>query len=612
MEVYRGVAITDGVNRNNQLMPLDTIIKAYRDSWDDFIPMNLGHDRTKPIGYSAMTGIYMEPGRAYLTNSVSIAETREEHRELRKMIAAYDDRVFCKERRAEIDALAESLGGALSDGAGVAPVGQAVAIEDKGIVERVFPELAEMMEDGLIDARELEPVYAKSSNGERGALVPGVYRKGGYLLFAHRFFRRSLSIRNTTNEEFFNAFEKIRNDGTVDMRLAIDMDMIGLSGTESLEAELQYIRGPRFDDDLSRIPEGVTCHENEHYDNIFSNLLSTQFYWHIQDGIRTFECEELCDRENIVRDGGETRLWGCRYVHSMIDPGTGSPSHLDGAIRIYDDGQIIERIDPKTDISKYGKNSEYIKLWRIDNAFPVSVWKELISAFYRDNGLIGEYFGGVDEKFEQIKREREEAGKKRPDRSESVKLAEGDGARIYFKYTDRFDMPPGDDVEVDNKNSFISADGEEVGILEADAVALLECLKDRGLGLRVPDIPVVEFEDTVVNFPMLRCGSLCVADAVISAVGGLCRAWMKEGNDRLISFGITVNSGDKACRVSFAGHVNDLAGLLDAVPKLAGTEIEEWVDAVYRENNRFKKGEDRPDKFRMIHGDEVRFDRAML
>ena len=61
-----------------------------------------------------------------------------------------------------------------------------------------------------------------------------------------------------------------------------------------------------------------------------------------------------------------------------------------------------------------------------------------------------------------------------------------------------------------------------------------------------------------------------------------------------------------------AGHVNDLAGLLDSVPKLAGMEIEEWVGAVYRENNRFKNGEDRPDKFRVIHGDEVRFDRAML
>lgn len=50
-------------------------------------------------------------------------------------------------------------------------------------------------------------------------------------------------------------------------------------------------------------------------------------------------------------------LWGCRYVHSMINPSTGLPTHLDGAIRIYNDEEILKRIDSKTDISKYGKNS---------------------------------------------------------------------------------------------------------------------------------------------------------------------------------------------------------------------------------------------------------------
>ena len=45
VENYQGVAITDGVNRKNHMLPLSTIIKAYRDSWNTVIPMNLGHDR---------------------------------------------------------------------------------------------------------------------------------------------------------------------------------------------------------------------------------------------------------------------------------------------------------------------------------------------------------------------------------------------------------------------------------------------------------------------------------------------------------------------------------------------------------------------------------------
>jgi len=52
VENYQGVAITDGVNRKNHMMPISTIIKVYHDSWNTVIPMNLGHYRTKPIGYT--------------------------------------------------------------------------------------------------------------------------------------------------------------------------------------------------------------------------------------------------------------------------------------------------------------------------------------------------------------------------------------------------------------------------------------------------------------------------------------------------------------------------------------------------------------------------------
>lgn len=95
------------------------------------------------------------------------------------------------------------------------------------------------MKDGLADVRDLEPVYMNSENGEKGFLVPGVYHKEGYLLFAHQLFRRNLSILNTTNEEFFNSFEKMRDVPALEIKLAIDMDMIGLAGTEHPELEYQ-------------------------------------------------------------------------------------------------------------------------------------------------------------------------------------------------------------------------------------------------------------------------------------------------------------------------------------------------------------------------------------
>lgn len=353
MEKYQGVAMTDGINRKTHIFPLSAIIKAYHASWHTALPMNLGHDRTKPVGYTMLTGIYMEPGKAYVTNESAIMEAKEEYEIMQKMISAYDNKIFCVEHKNELDTLTKKLRGVLSDEFRVAPVGQAVAIKDKDLVYRLFPEWSQTIKDGLADVRDLQPVYTKSENGEKGFLIPGVYYKDGYLLFGHQFFRRSLSILNSTNEEFFNSFEKMRDIPGAEIKLALDMDMVGLAGTEHPELEYQYIWGPHFNDDLDCIPEGVTCHENEYYDNLFSNLLSTQFYWHIQDGKRTFECEELCDKENVSFDDGKTMLWGCRYVHSMINPSTGLPTHLDGAIRIYNDVQILDRIDSKTDISKY-------------------------------------------------------------------------------------------------------------------------------------------------------------------------------------------------------------------------------------------------------------------
>mgnify|MGYP007061176473 FL=1 len=41
-----------------------------------------------------MTGIYLEPGKAYVTNEVAFMETNEEFEEMRTFINAHDYHVF--------------------------------------------------------------------------------------------------------------------------------------------------------------------------------------------------------------------------------------------------------------------------------------------------------------------------------------------------------------------------------------------------------------------------------------------------------------------------------------------------------------------------------------
>ncbi len=45
----------------------------------------------------------------------------------------------------------------------------------------------------------------------------------------------------------------------------------------------------------------------------------------------------------------------------------------------------------------------YIKLWRLDGNIEVNIWKDLISSFYAENKLVGEYFGGIDTKLQTAK-----------------------------------------------------------------------------------------------------------------------------------------------------------------------------------------------------------------
>ena len=286
-----------------------------------------------------------------------------------------------------------------------------------------------------------------------------------------------------------------------------------------------------------------------------------------------------------------TLLWGCRYVHSMLNPSTGLSTHLDGAIRIYDCEQILERIDAKTDISKCGKESRYVKLWRIDNDFSVAMWKELISSFYRENALIGEYFGGIDEKYEQIKKQNIEHNSVtvKPHDFEHIELTKGDGIRFFVHYTSKFELEEDSDIGIYNKEAFICQDGTRKEILDADTITLLKYLRRKGLSLRIPVTSLIDFNDMIYNFPTLCCKNEQVADVVIAAINELCQTWENNEDDRLIAFAIMVNLENEAGQVSFVGHVGDFVQLFSWIPKVSDMSFVEWIDAVYQKNNLFNR-----------------------
>ena len=384
MLVTRGIAMSDGINRKNHYIGLPAILNAYEDSWRYGVPSNLNHDSTKFIGWTFFTGIYMEPGKAYALNSMNVPQSDAEKRAMEKMNVCYMYKTAYLDKKDKFEQLKEMLGNNLSDDAKPALI-SSVAYEDKDIVLRQFPDIRENMHKGLIDIRLLEPI------------LPGIYKKGKYLLYAHRYFRRNCAIVNALNDSFLELFDELKNSD-LKVQIALDLDLIGLQGTEKRELEYQYWWGPEFDDNLSKIPYGVTHYNNECYDNIFSNIVSTECGWYEQDQKQTFECEEINDRENIRIDG--EAYYGCRFIHSMLNPESNLPYHLDGAIRAYSDEKMLHRME--IPLNECERDTVYTKLWRIDGDMPVVLWKKLITHYYRDNMLVGEYLGGHDEKIEKL------------------------------------------------------------------------------------------------------------------------------------------------------------------------------------------------------------------
>ena len=562
--------MTDGLNRKNHFIPLNAIINAYEETWKHGTPSNLNHDSTKFVGWTFVNGIYMEPGKAYVTNEMRIPENDTEHETLIRRNMEYLYRKYYLERKDKYDKLKELLGNNLSCESRPALI-SCVAYEDKGILYKIFPKMKDEMHKGLINMNQLIPV------------LPGIYKMDKYIIFAHRFLRRNCSMLNSLNDEFLQRLQNLSTED-LNVQVALDPDLIGLLGTEMSELEYQYWWGPKFNEDLSMIPLVVTKHENESYDNVFSNLCFTEFGWYVQDERQTFECEEVIDKANVQND--ESEYYGCRFVHSMLNSITKLPNHLDGAIRAYTDEQIIGRLEMSIDKSE--RDTWYTKLWRVDNDMPVSLWKELITHYYRDNMLIGEYFCGEDDKFTNILLEDKEENETVPlEKYVPVNMSKGDGIRFYFRYIPKVNINEKYDVVI-RSNEFLICNQTKTKVMETETITVLKLLKRYGIKVHFPATARVGHEDLVFNFPTFVCVNYETAAKVQQAMHNLCIAWSSNNNDRLISYSIIVNESDDAIELSFAGHVDDMVSIFDDEGNRFPNKqnLYKWIENLYAKNNK--------------------------
>ena len=565
MLTCKGISVTDEINLYNEKFTLQAMCHAYEKQWDDIFPSFANHNHKVSIGFSKLTGIYIDSQIAYMTNAMSIGENQEEEKQIQDVNYSLLYQTHVVDNIEKYRTLDKKLADYIV-GNRIYCWTNCVYIHNKDIVKRVFPDLVSNIEDGLIDISLLNPV------------LPGIYKLGDYLIFAHKYFRRSYSYLNTLNTPFLSCIEKLdRTEKSI--KIAIDLDCIGLAGTEHEEREYSYWWGPKFNDDLSSIPLGVTRHVNEHYNELLSNILRTEFGWYIQDNKHTFECEEITDVPNIKIDN--SNMYACRFVHSMVDNSSGLPTHLDGAIRAYNDEKMIKRLDISINDSE--RDTVYTKIWRIDGAIPINLWKELITHYYRDNMMIGEYFGGKDDKLEYQtkKRNDEEISKVEFKDFVPCNILRGEGIKIYFSYAPQDVLNEEYDIYV-RTNSFINFENKTNKYIESQTISLCKLIERKGCKIRIPFCKKIDFFDMVYNYPIFACRTLENANTIISAIKEMCKKWKQNGDDRVISYTIKVPYEKRMGIFRFLGHVddfNDYFNKFDTIPN--EVDVNNWLIKSY-------------------------------
>ena len=363
------------------MIALSALEDALRKNFNRGLPMLIGHDFHRPIGWTIPFALFIEPRLARLFAKKVIATNQEELLVFGNAVNGFLNQKVMESFEKHKQNFVPLIEGHLSEGYKRVDAGS-VAIYDTGIVTRNFPALfAEPDKSGLISLSSILKEFSY--------LGQGVFKhsKSDLCIYAHSFFRRSQSRLNNFRFYFLDALIGLKNRKEIAIKIRLDKDMIGYAPSFHERGELEYHWGPKYQDDISQIKSGICRHECNVDEKNFYGISSTEFYWKKEDESMVLEIEELTDNPSPVSN----ELYHCRYVHSIYNSSEKEFVHFDGAIRSYSEESMIERIDKN--FVEYGRKAMYKKLFRIDGKLELDTWKLLITHFYQGNPLIYEYFG---------------------------------------------------------------------------------------------------------------------------------------------------------------------------------------------------------------------------
>lgn len=570
MNRYKSVLISDSINRYGDRFSVGALISALYDECLLGVPNLVAHDQSRPLGWGYPIAVHIEPGLTRLAGVSLIPETEEDRKRLSTQFDYHYYETHIKPNQAKLNRLRELLGSLLF-GKEKIVANECIAFYEPNLGERTCPDLfAKKDKDGLVPLNTLKPIG------------PGLYKIDELVVFAHHYLRRNLFRLNTLNYPVLNLLQKISlTNDTV--KIALDPDMVGLADSFNGERmELQYWWGPKFNDDLTSIPPGVTHHKASDSDKMFFGISATQFRWGTNNDYYIFEAEELRDLPSALETPDK---YGCRYVHSIVDKDSSKVIHFDGAVRLYSEDKMIQRLDLKLD--KTPRDTEYTKLWRIDDSIDIPIWKRLLSDYYRDNYLIGEYLGAEDEYIQQRKEVQSTRKKSLSEEFVPYSMRRNMGVRVALSYSDLSNFKGEHDLKIIPLDK-ISDGVLEQSYVESDVLELKKALQKINLELYIPhEVQYLNFRDLYVNFPLIFHGKSTLPESLhltLDAIKKIVDVWRNREIDRVVCYriGFPVDES-KAAVISVLGQIDDLGKwFLSGIcyPPTTPSKLREWGERV--------------------------------
>ena len=562
MQSFLSIFITDHVNKYGQRAPLKSLAKSFVES-PFGLPQCLGHDKHRPAGWAELLGLLFEKNLCSQIGICNVPENDDECKLICKKHSLAHQKYIYEMTKDSIKNFLESLKTHGCDSPKITYAGCSVALEEN-IAVKIFPELFNKCDDdGLISISDILTDFIYYSDGIFCS------KNTDYAILAHQFFRKRLSIQNSYCNLFLNELIKSRNSDW-NTKIRIDRNALGWKHNAKRSIELEYWYGPKFDDDVSKIPKGIARHKATEKDSLYNLIDLTEFSWYNDKQSHTFECEEITTQPSV---GVSEEQYGFRYIHSIYEHNKHSITHFDAAIKLYNEEEYVNRLDQTLD--KVDKNISYTKLFRTDGSLDICEWKRLCVLFMQGNPLVSEYFGikQFDDNNATSTHQGESYGEKISNRLYRKEY----GVRAFLSCVEG-------EIHSDVIDEFdVLSNGENnCSVVDYDVIELVKELSKNGMNLHIPDSVIrMDVADSYINIPTIKISDDDNFDNKMSIVlQSLCSVlniYDEHYCQECDAFTIAWPFMSRIAKLSFIGGIQDVLDCLEEIDFFPKTE-EQFFD----------------------------------